>query len=85
MACTNINIAANIIANCNNLGGLGKDVWFGNWDDLESADINQSAGIMQDFTMKTGTRIWKLTSAEFQNHFEASNSMVAVKCCSTNN
>jgi hypothetical protein len=78
MACTNINIAANIVANCNNLGGLGKDVWFGNWDDLVSGGgtFGSTSGVMTAFTMKPGKRIWKLTSGEFQNHFEVTPQMV---------
>lgn len=75
MACTNINIALAIPANCNNLGGLGKDVWFTDWENLESATID-AAGIVTAFTLTAGTFLYPLTSAEFQNHFEAAPQMV---------
>jgi len=74
MACSNLLLAAAIDGNCNNLGGIGDTVWFGNLSDLTT--YTTSNGNVSALTFKTGKRLWPVKTNQFQNHYEAGVEMV---------
>jgi hypothetical protein len=70
MACSNLLLISAIEGNCNNLGGIGSTVWFGNYDDLEgyTASVN---GIVSELTFKAGTGLLPVRTNQLQNHYES--------------
>jgi hypothetical protein len=75
MACSNLLLANVVNGNCNNLGGIGATVWFGNLDDLVGP-VTVIDGAITSLVFKTGKRLWPVKTNEFQNHYEAGIEMV---------
>lgn len=75
MACSNLLLANVVNGNCNNLGGIGDTVWFGNIDDLSGYSL-EANGTISAFTFKTGKRLWPVKTNQLQNHYEVGIEMV---------
>jgi hypothetical protein len=75
MACSGLLLAATVSGSCNNLGGIGGTVWFGNIDDLSGYSL-EANGTVSALTFKTGKRLWPVTTNELQNHYEVASEMV---------
>lgn len=75
MACSNLLLAAAIDGNCNNLGGIGDTVWFGNISDLETYTVSAN-GIVDALTFAATKGLYAVKTNQLQNHYEAGIEMV---------